>query len=286
MEEAYYREESVIPSLSVNATFITPFQVKSYNNLLLEINTLAERIKIDIYSSFNYNKYKVNNQYDNIKCSYFLSFQNNSYSELSIQQEMDMFMKTSIQLLSSSTDELLIRNKIYTDICNSMGVPSAQVTYARVFFNGNPIGFFQIKENPNVDYFKWYYDTSDFYSQINGHYSQMLYNGEFHSEFSDPKYLNKPEFDNYSNYWYQGKEVADFFHDKNDLANLFKKFHDKSSMEDINNMFSSNTFLKAMALDYVVNNEHSYLYNATNFILFLNKVNENIFIETLIYIYK
>ncbi|ORX78309.1 hypothetical protein BCR32DRAFT_295122 [Anaeromyces robustus] len=53
--------------------------------------------------------------------------------------------------------------------------------------------------------------------------------------------------------------------------NYLKSFKKPTSLEEINNVFNINDFLKSMALDYVVNNEHAYLYNATNYFLYLDK---------------
>jgi len=161
--------------------------------------------------------------------------------------------------------------KTYMDICNNMGIPSAQVAFTRVYFNNEPLGFYLIKENPNIHYFQQKFQTSEMYGQINAKSSPMIYNGNFNTTYSDPKYLNREETDNYSNYWYQGKEIPESAHDKNDLAELFKLFKKPTTLKEINNVFESETFLKTMALDYIVNNENSYLFNATNYFLYLNK---------------
>ncbi|KAL6602450.1 hypothetical protein LY90DRAFT_638131 [Neocallimastix californiae] len=186
------------------------------------------------------------------------------------QLENSIFNNTSIQLISTSSDNIMIRTKMYTDMCNDIGIESAQVAYTRVYFNNAPIGFYLIKENTNVQYFEKKYNTSEFYSQMNGHFSPMTYNGDFNLTNSDPTLLNNRTTDNYFNYWYQGKEFPDTFHAKNDLVSLFKIFQKPTSEGEIKKNFETVSFLKNMALDFITNNQHSYLFNGTNYFLYLD----------------
>ncbi len=87
----------------------------------------------------------------------------------------------------------------------------------------------------------------------------------------NPEEMNKEGIDNYYPYWYKGKENADESHDKNDLVELFSKFEKSHTLNDIKNVFNIDDFLKAMALDYIVNNVNNYLYKADNYFLFFNQ---------------
>ncbi|KAF9373352.1 hypothetical protein CPC16_001889 [Podila verticillata] len=49
---------------------------------------------------------------------------------------------TSIKLRSGESDETMIREKLYVDVLNNIGVPAQQTTYIRMFRNGKPIGLF------------------------------------------------------------------------------------------------------------------------------------------------
>ncbi|KAF9380213.1 hypothetical protein CPB97_008509 [Podila verticillata] len=58
---------------------------------------------------------------------------------------------TSLKLRPGETDKTMIREKLYVDLLNNIGVPAQQTSYIRVFCNGEPIGLFMamevIKEN-------------------------------------------------------------------------------------------------------------------------------------------
>jgi len=343
LERAHRVDEPNIPSLNVSATIITPYSVRRYKDLLLEINPFADLINTDIYFTTYYsNKYYFRNHNNPKKSSYFLSYknysrsfeplsssQNNTYNsnsdrfnttsiplddlddsyngnnnrfnktsvslddfynsstnqfnktgvplDDSYSSNSNLFNKRSIQLLSNSIDNLMLRNKMYTDICNLLEIPSAQVAFTRVYFNDIPLGFYLIKENPTTDYFKEKFHTSEWYGQMNSQYSPMNDVGDFNLKQSNrnsnknlkkSKLLNNSTTDNYSNYWYQGEENPKKFHSKEDLVSLFQLFESPTSLNDIQKHFETHTFLKTMALDYIVNNQHGYLYNGTNYFLY------------------
>ena len=293
LDNAHMMDKPVIPSLNVTATIITPYSVRKYKDLLLEINTYADLLNTDVYLTTYYsNKYYFRNHHNPKKSSYFLSYKNySSFESISPLDPLDksnqntIFNKTSIQLISTSSDNLMIRNKMYTDMCNILEIPSAQVAFTRIYFNDIPIGFYLIKENPSIEYFKEKYSTSEMYGQMNSQYSQMNYVGDFKLEKRNTKLLKNATTDNYSNYWYQGIEKPEPFHSKDDLASLFKLFKAPTSLNDIVKHFEIHSFLKNMALDYVVSNEHGYLYNGTNFFLYYDTVSLFflIFIKIILY---
>ncbi|KAF9307051.1 hypothetical protein BGZ74_000055 [Mortierella antarctica] len=53
---------------------------------------------------------------------------------------------TSIKLRSGENDETMIREKLYVDHLNNIGVPAQQTSYIRMFWNGEPIGLFVAME--------------------------------------------------------------------------------------------------------------------------------------------
>lgn len=254
MKKAYIKPKKTIPKLQVNATIITPFTTRKYNNLLLELNDYAKRISVETDSN-------------DIKPSFFLTYNENSTTPLND----GIFNKSSIQLFSTSTDSILLRNKLYVDMCNSIGIPSAQVAFSKVFFNEEPVGFFLIKENLNADYFSQFYNSSSMYGQLGYKNATMANFGSVTSTNPKPEEMNQKETDKYAEYWYKGKEVADESRDKSDLVELFRTFEDPHTLNDINSVYNTDDFLKAMALDYISNNRNGYLYNGYNYFLFFNQ---------------
>ncbi|KAG0357394.1 hypothetical protein BG005_003592 [Podila minutissima] len=53
---------------------------------------------------------------------------------------------TSIKLRSGENDETMIREKLYVDLLNNIGVPAQQTSYIHMFWNGEPIGLFVAME--------------------------------------------------------------------------------------------------------------------------------------------
>lgn len=249
-------KDKELPSLKVNATITTPFISRSYQDLLLELNTLVEKINVETDSQ-------------DYKSSYFLSYINESNSL--VPEDVGIFNKTSIQLLSTSTDSILLRHILYAEMGNSIAVPTAQVSYARVYFNNEPVGFFLLKENLNTDYFVSNFDSPTMYGQLGENSAPMTYVGEVLSKSLSQEEMNKEDTDPYYNYWYQGKKIAEQSRDKSELADLFKIFQD-STLDEVQSIFNGKDFLKNMALDYVTNNRNAYLYNATNYFLYFNEV--------------
>ncbi|GJJ74735.1 spore coat protein H [Entomortierella parvispora] len=49
---------------------------------------------------------------------------------------------STLKLRNEETDATLMREKLYVDMLNSLGVPAQQAAYVRLFFNGKPIGLF------------------------------------------------------------------------------------------------------------------------------------------------
>ncbi|KAG0042277.1 hypothetical protein BGZ83_000690 [Gryganskiella cystojenkinii] len=51
-----------------------------------------------------------------------------------------------LKLRSAETDPTMIREKLYIDLLNSLGVPAPQASYVRLFFNQKPVGLYIAEE--------------------------------------------------------------------------------------------------------------------------------------------
>ena len=294
---AHIMNEEISPSLNVSATIITPYTVKKYGQLLLEINPFADLINTDPYLTTYYsNKYYFRSHLNPKKTSYFLSYKDYS---ISLDDNFDtinkIFNKTSIQLLSTSTDNIMIRNKLYTDLCNMVEVSSAQVAFTRVYFNNIPLGFYLVKENPNIQYFENKYSTFEMNNQMSNQMNKKMINqlnnqlnnqmnNQMNNQFLEmnnfyeviikqleSKFIVNKNINNNPNYWYKGIETPETLSNSN-ASQLFGLFKKPTSLDDIGKNFDYNSFLKNMALDYVVNNHYGYMYNATNYFLYYDEV--------------
>lgn len=51
-----------------------------------------------------------------------------------------------LKLRSAETDPTMLREKLYTDVLNTIGVPAPQAAYVRLFFNQKPVGLYVAQE--------------------------------------------------------------------------------------------------------------------------------------------
>ncbi|KAF9358587.1 hypothetical protein BGX26_001351 [Mortierella sp. AD094] len=60
----------------------------------------------------------------------------------------------TLKLRNEETDATMMREKIYVDILNSLGVPAQQAAYVRLFFNGEPVGLYVAVEEMKKHWIK------------------------------------------------------------------------------------------------------------------------------------
>ncbi|KAK3827763.1 MAG: coth protein-domain-containing protein [Benniella sp.] len=109
---------------------------------------------------------KVSVQYiganDNVKIKdviFNLSGQSSrEYAKLAYQMKFPKKQRlldlSTLKLRNEETDATMMREKIYVDILNSLGVPAQQSAYVRLFFNGEPVGLFVAVEEMKKHWIK------------------------------------------------------------------------------------------------------------------------------------
>ncbi|KAG0043371.1 hypothetical protein BGZ83_011475 [Gryganskiella cystojenkinii] len=60
----------------------------------------------------------------------------------------------TLKLRNEETDATMMREKLYVDILNSIGVPAQQASYVRLFFNGKPVGLYVAVEEMKEQWVK------------------------------------------------------------------------------------------------------------------------------------
>ncbi|KAL6613666.1 coth protein-domain-containing protein [Neocallimastix sp. 'constans'] len=100
---------------------------------------------------------------------------------LKTDDNKELFGRTSIKLRAEHMDPTLIREKIYIDILNSLGVPTAQGTFARVFINKKDVGLFLISDDLN-----------------NGHFIKNTFNNG--KKFTEDNHIFKASYNRANNY--------------------------------------------------------------------------------------
>ncbi|KAL7332819.1 hypothetical protein PS15p_201814 [Mucor circinelloides] len=108
--------ESDIDITGLNLAYISPSDVKSFENITLAVSGHSTR------------------SYD--KLSY----------KVKLQKGDDLYDYRRIKLRSMSTDASYMREEIAYDIAKSIGMPTSEYSYVRVYFNDQAIGLFGLGE--------------------------------------------------------------------------------------------------------------------------------------------
>jgi len=192
---------------------------------------------------------------------------------LKTEDNKELYNRTSIKLRAEHMDPSFIRDKIYGDILNSLGVPAAQNKHARLFINGEPVGLFDLSDDiTNSRYLRETFNKGEKFKQdnsiykadycahcsIGAVYGDLGYHGD---DASNPMY---------SIYTYKGKdETTDkITHIANEIIPLVKE------IDNYKNGFSQecpidvDTFLKYMVLEFLGGAIDNYWNKPGNYFIF------------------
>lgn len=121
-----YPNDSKLKYEGIKVTYVSPYNIKVFKNA---------KINISGQSTIKYKK-----------LSYKLG-------GLKDDNDKELFGRTSIKLKAEALDPSMMREKIYLDMLNALGVPSPQSRYARVFINKKEVGLFLITDDLNNGHF-------------------------------------------------------------------------------------------------------------------------------------
>ncbi|KAG4087054.1 coth protein-domain-containing protein [Neocallimastix lanati (nom. inval.)] len=223
--------------IKVNAkiTYVSPYNVKIFEN---------GSIKISGQSSKYYKK-----------LSYKLS-------GLKLDNDKELFGRTGVKLRGEYGDPSFMREKTFFDMLNALGVPTSQGKFVRLFINRVPAGLYLLTDDFNNKHFlksvfhngkKFENDNAIFKVNAGGSLSYIS--------------TNKTDLKPYS---YKG-DIED--------ANSYEKTMEilVPFMKDVNNYpktkslnLDINSFLRAMALEYLAYGSDNYWMVQGNFFFFKN----------------
>jgi len=212
--------------IAAEVIYANPYTVRTFTNATLSINGASTRSMPKV-------SYKIKNLKDET---------NNK----------ELFGRTNIKLRAEYSDASFVREKLYGDILNSAGAPTAQFTYARLYINQEPIGLFVLSDNVESDrYLRNTYNNGIKYTQ-----PSPLYMGSRDGDiFSDMTYYgDDPSLDEYGVYLYKGDEdiTRDEFLQR-DIIPLLKEI-DSIKSDNSDNLkltIDTDSFLKYMAVEFL-----------------------------------
>jgi len=235
-------------NIETNAVVIyaTPYTVKTFNNAELSISGQSTRGVPKL-------SYKI--------------------KKLKTDDSKELYNRTSIKLRAEHMDPSFLRDKIYGDILNSLGVPAAQNKFARVFINGEGVGLFDVSDDiTSGRYLRETFNNNEKFTQVNpifkadycpscsigAVYGDLGYYGE---DVSDPMYAI---------YSYKGEDesVDSLTHVANEIIPLVREINAYANGEIDTMSFDSDTFLKYMAVEFLAGAIDNYWNKPGNYFIF------------------
>ncbi|ORX42202.1 hypothetical protein BCR36DRAFT_407122 [Piromyces finnis] len=235
---------------NIEFIYATPYSVRSFKNATLSIAGQTTK-----YAS---------------KLSYKIS-------NLKNDKNKELYKRTSIKLRAEHMDPTYLRDKIYSDILNSLGVPCAQNKFTRVYINGDPIGLFDLSDNvANNRYLRETLNNGKKFANEN-----IMFKADYYPPvaWGDLGYYgNDPYSKKYDIYYYKGGDIDDLdedqAYDKN--INMIKQYL-IPFLKEINEYPKSGSlnldiemFLKYMAMEFVSGAVDNYWNRPGNYYIMKN----------------
>jgi len=247
-----YSDTASKENINAEVIYASPYHIRTFKSAKLALSGESTR--------------------DTSKLSYKLK-------NLKDEDKKDLFNRSSIKLRAEHMDPTFLRDKIYGDIANTLGVPTAQNTFARLFINGEEIGFFDLSDKiTSKHYIRETFNngnkfTTDVYPLFKGIrfteqklLSDLSYHGDDASQVA------------YEVYQYKGEDKDDTNstvtkeHISQDLIPLLKEIEDyrKGNVNDLS--LDIDTFLKSMALEFLAGAVDNFWNLSGNFYIFRSPV--------------
>ncbi|KAG0259188.1 hypothetical protein DFQ27_004202 [Actinomortierella ambigua] len=110
------------------------------------------------------------------------------------------FNRPIIKLRAEYPDKSMMHERLYVDILNSVGVPSYQASYVRVYVNGEPHGLYLMVEDIDVPYLmntihrgaiQNKSELGSFFKMRSGDHATMKFKGKLSVDYKPETYQNK-----------------------------------------------------------------------------------------------
>ncbi|KAG0357964.1 hypothetical protein BG005_002906 [Podila minutissima] len=192
--------------------------------------------------------------------------------EFDTAYNQSFFSRPSIKLRSESSDPTMIREKLYIDMLNAMGVPSQQGAWVRLYVNSKPQGLYLMVDDIAKSFLK-----------------QTVHNGQT-MERGALWQMNAPVVEDQADLRYLGPTSADYPADVYKMKNLGANPIDAPMtqliqfMKDLQDFNASSTsaidywncrldlkgFLRNMAMEYLAGSWDAYWYSGSNYFMYFN----------------
>ncbi|GJJ68968.1 spore coat protein H [Entomortierella parvispora] len=195
--------------------------------------------------------------------------------------DQSFFHRPNIKLRSMVMDPTCMREKLYIDMLNSVGVPTQQGAWVRLFVNNEPRGLYLMVDDIKKSFLKQTVHGGNgtvergtliqmnAYEEDNGKAfkADLVYKGPLSADYPSYAYLegylgkNSP-----STKAEPLKEIIDFMKDLQD----FNPQTTPNPVEYINSRLDLDGFLRNMALEYLAGAFDNYWFSASNYFMYKN----------------
>jgi len=245
---ALYQDPSIEDSkMDAEVIYASPYAVKTFKNAVFNISGQSTRQVPKL-------SYKIKN--------------------LKNEKGKELYNRSSFKLRAEHMDPSFVRDKLYGDILNSLGVPAAQNRYVRLFINGEAIGLFDLTDDiTSSSYLSSTYNKGKKFSKEN-----TLIKADFCPTceggpgYGDLGYYGEDLTNSmYSIYTVKGEDKTKDQNQllSNNLLPLLRDIQDYGTTGDASKMpFDIETFLKYMAMEFIAGGVDNYWNKPGNFYLF------------------
>jgi len=248
---------------------------EQYNHLIsTEDKDIKYTIEFDFYSP--YEKHHFTNASLSLSGQGTMDLDKKPYKidlspDESDKKNSELKNRKEFKLRSLRFDESYVKNKLVTDIAESLGLPVTQSAFCRLYINGKSYGLYELADMYKKKFVRRFFNVE----KKGGQY----YYGSFYKGSSGkfPAFLYS-DFPGSSN---PDEEIADIYdsiippsagydphQDIKGMIAWAESLPDNASKEEIEKKFDIEMFLKSMILEYLNCHWDGYLGNGNNFYIY------------------
>jgi len=194
---------------------------------------------------------------------------------LNDENNKELFGRTTVKLRAEHMDPSFLRDKLYGDVLNSLGVPAAQNKLVRLYINGEAIGLFDISDDiPSGRYLRETFNKGEKYPDgtmnplFKADYCPSCAIGVTYGDLG--YYGDDVSNAMYAIYTYKGddKVTDSLTHVQQELLPLLKSINDYGTGVAAEMPFDIDTFLRYMAMEFVAGGIDNYWVKPGNYYVF------------------
>lgn len=258
--------------------FISTFIVKTDNlqELYQNIDDLEYKVKAEvIYASpYTIRTFKNAELAISGQSTRFVPKLSFKIKGLKDENDKELYGRSTVKLRAEHMDPSYLRDKLYGDILNSLGVPTVQNSFSRLFINGEALGFYGLSDSISSDrYLRNTFNKGEKYSKVN-----PLFKADFcptcegGAAYGDLGYYgDDPSNVMYSIYTYKGDDsdtVDNNAKIAEQLIPLLKEIDSYKNNQAKQLPIDTDSFSKYMVTEFLAGGVDNYWNKPGNFYLF------------------